>query len=67
MKTLMRLSKKHNRELVEPYNRFSDIQPLSKGDFTTVYLATWLDDGFNRQTERVERHPNEKIVRKVLV
>jgi hypothetical protein len=52
-----------------PYNQFKDISRLGKGCFGTVYLATWLDgprDNLNRDTQRVERRPNEKVVLKVL-
>jgi hypothetical protein len=52
-----------------PYTRFKDISYLGKGGFGTVYLATWLDgprDNINRDTQQVERRPDEKVALKVL-
>ncbi|CAG8485075.1 32161_t:CDS:2, partial [Racocetra persica] len=65
------INAKENYQVWEwiPYTQFTNIRYLDKGGFSTVMLATWLDgprDIFNRDTQSVERRPNEEVILKIL-
>lgn len=65
------VSAKKNIEIWEwiPYENFTNIKYLAEGGFSVVKLATWLDgprDVFNRDIQKVERRPNEKVILKIL-
>ena len=46
-----------------PYNQFSDIKEISRGDFSTVYSAIWKDGplGYNKKKEKYVKSPNYKV------
>ena len=49
------LKARNYREVIEwiPYNRFRNIQYLTKGEFSTIYKAIWLD-GFIENWDKEE-------------
>ena len=49
-----------------PYNQFDNIKELIKSDFTTVYLATWIDGPLEYVDYEWKRTPNKKVALKCL-
>ena len=53
-----------------PYNQFSDIKEIGRGDFTTVNFAIWKDGPLKYDKDTAEKYvrstPNYKIALKCL-
>ena len=56
-----------------PYNQFNNIEEISKGDFATVYSATWKDGpllyniyNYSYQYMKYIRKPDKKVTLKCL-
>jgi hypothetical protein len=53
----------YNDTIVEwiPYNQFDNIKELNKDDFTTLYLAIWIDGPLQYVSYEWERTPNKRV------
>src|SRR4051812_18637242 len=51
-----------------PYNQFSDIKEIGRGDFATVYSAIWKDGQliYDKDNEKYTRKSNQKVALKCL-
>ena len=56
-----------------PYNQFKDIKEISKGGFSRVYKATWIDgpikngwENWNKVEQRYRREANKQVALKKL-
>ena len=55
-----------------PYNQFDNIEEISKGDFATIYSATWRDgpllyyDSYNSYKKEYKRKSDKKVALKCL-
>ncbi|EXX67086.1 hypothetical protein RirG_117600 [Rhizophagus irregularis DAOM 197198w] len=49
-----------------PFNQFNNIKEINKGNFATVYLATWNDGPlyFNKHDNMYKRNQNMKVILK---
>ena len=58
----------HNDIIFEwiPYNQFNNIEEISKGDFATLYSATWKDGPLYYYEKNYTRKSNKKVSLKLL-
>ena len=51
-----------------PYNQFDNIEEISKGDYATIYSATWKDGPlyYNRHDNEYTRKSDKKVSLKFL-
>ena len=51
-----------------PYNQFDNIEEISKGDFATIYSATWKNGPLNYNYDNMEyiRKSDKKVALKCL-
>ena len=67
----MQLKRSSNNDIVFewiPYNQLNNIEEISKGDFATIYSATWKDGPLNSSLnydhtykKKYIRKPDEKV------
>ena len=49
-----------------PYNQFNNIEEISKGDFATIYSATWKNGPLNYKINEYTRTSDKKVALKCL-